>query len=456
MSVSLILHAHLPLGQIDDPSDPAVVWFFEAMAGSYLPLVRVLRDLDAANVPGKLTVSVSPPLVEMMRSPRFQAGFFEFLDRQRDVIRQANASDELRAAVHALLEHLEMVWVLWDELDGDVVGALRDLDRSGRIELGICSGMHGILPLVIHEEVRRLHVESAVTCFRDAFGHAPRFMWLPECGYAPGVEKILAEAGLWCAVVEAQAISEASSRPVYGNYGPLMASNVAFFGRDETSGRSVWSAEAGFPGDAAYREFHRELAPGLKPWRVTGSEPKQPWDRDAALQRARDHASQFVEERLDQLRIAEDRIGRQPHVTAAYDAELFGHWWFEGPEFLRAVFEHAARRSLALSTPTHYLETVRVHQRATPAPSTWGRDANFSWWVDPSTLWIYPETGAAEARWVEARRETVDAPTLRAAGRELMLAQCSDWPFAIRGVTYAEYAKRRIREHLENFWSLLG
>jgi 1,4-alpha-glucan branching enzyme len=299
-------------------------------------------------------------------------------------------------------------------------------------------------------------------------------MWLPECGFTPGLQRPLNDAGIWCTVVEARAIAEASATVAFGNYAPLLSGDVAFFGRDPQSGAQVWSAEIGYPGDAAYREFHRDqvweyephrtpgfvaddgarVPSGVKIHRVSGPDvdlgDKAPWDPQTAFSRARDHAAHFVSSRAAAVRQGSARADRPVHITCPYDAELFGHWWFEGPEFLRAVFDIAAEQQVfELSTPVDYLREGPVLQTAVPGVSTWGTNGDFSWWVDDSTSWLFPALHAAEVRWNQAGTQNA------AATRELMLAQCSDWPFAVRGVTHAEYARARVLEHLRRFHALV-
>ncbi len=483
-----MLHAHLPLcSHPDERLEPREVWLFEAILESYLPLLDVLHDLETRGIPGQLTFSVSPPLLEMLRDDRLLDKFDSYLEahlRLCERVRDREAPDwpESRLAAsrkRAPLPYLAADFlhrraarmrVLWREIDRDLVAAWRALDESGRIELGICAGSHALLPLMLTDECRKAHIDYSTQLFEDVFGRPARFMWLPECAFSPGIEDLLSEAGIWCTVVEARAIAEASAKPVYGNYAPLLAGDVAFFGRDPDSGAQVWSAEVGYPGDEWYREFHRDqlweftseetpafttdtgarVPSGVKIHRVTGPDvdldDKKFWDPERALRRARDHAAHFVSSRMEATRDAFEQVERPVHFTAPYDAELFGHWWYEGPDFLRALFEAAAEQhEFELSTPVAYLRDGPVLQHAVPGESTWGANADFSWWVDEATAWLIPALHAAETRWVEEGMDDADAT------RELMLAQSSDWPFAIRGVTHAGYATRRVLHHLRRF-----
>jgi 1,4-alpha-glucan branching enzyme len=305
-------------------------------------------------------------------------------------------------------------------------------------------------------------------------------MWLPECAWRPGVDRILAEAGIrWC-VLDSHGIMLGTPRPQRAIYAPVFTpAGVAAFARDRESARQVWSAADGYPGDPWYRDFYRDAGwdmpeeefrkffpegprrfTGLKLHRVTGGEPKQCYDRDAALARVREHARHFLGERIRQVRSVRSLMPVPPVVVSPFDAELFGHWWFEGPEWLAAVLRGAAeaRADIRLVTPGEYLAEYDTHQVVEPAESSWGEAGHNAVWLDPSNAWIYPALHDTERKMISAARHFSAAPVseieercLRQLARELLLAQSSDWAFLIRSGTAREYATRRTREHLERF-----
>ncbi len=362
---------------------------------------------------------------------------------------------------------------------------------AGVLELVTCCATHGFLPLVSTEEARRAQVLAALANHEKHFGQKPRGIWLPECAYAPGLEKYLAGTGLEYFVADTHAVLYGEPRPRYGAHSPVLTpSGVAVFARDPETSRQVWSAEGGYPGDPFYREFYRDLgfdAPheyllphlhrdgarrhlGLKYHRVTGRDvplrDKQPYDPDRARERAAEHARHFVHERLRQARRLRDSFGdgRAPHVVAPYDAELFGHWWFEGLQFLELVFRelHAPglRGDIELITPGDFLDLGLPLQTQRPAQSSWGAGGYFAVWLNEKTSWMYPHQHAAEARMTALARRFRRAPdpltrrALAQAARELLLLQSSDWAFQISHDTTAAYAARRFRTHLRRFHAL--
>jgi 1,4-alpha-glucan branching enzyme len=244
----------------------------------------------------------------------------------------------------------------------------------------------------------------------------------------------------------------------------------------------VWSRHEGYPGDPRYRDFYRDIGfdldldyvkpylparghrgfTGIKYYRITGRSPeKEVYNRPAALEAAEAHAAQFLAARLVQVQSVAGMLDRPPLIVAPYDAELFGHWWYEGPEFLDAVVRKACRehKDLALITPGEYLLRHPTNQVAAPSPSSWGEEGHWRVWLNEKNEWIYPHLRAAQDRMTElAGRFTGPVPLqkrmLQQAARELLLAQASDWPFILRTGTSPGYARQRVNDHLLRFTRL--
>ncbi|RAL20353.1 DUF1957 domain-containing protein [Lujinxingia litoralis] len=494
--LSVVLHAHLPF--IRHPEDVyhlEEMWFYEAMHETYLPLLMALDRLEQDQVPGTLTLSLSAPLLAMMADGLLAERFVAQLER---MIALARADRETRGAEEPRLAVLadfyearfdEMRTYYLDELQQDVLARFAHHARRGRLELMTCVGTHPILPFLESDAGRRAQIRAGLQEFESHFGFKPRGVWIAECAFAPGVDRLLADEGIGFACLEDVGILTADAPPVYGTYASLVSpAGVAFFGRDQLASAQVWSASEGYPGDYDYREFYRDLGydlpldvvlpyihpdgirhhTGLKYHRVTGEVglgEKEYYRPDVARNRALDHARHFVHARRDQGNELFDKLGERPaHLTCSYDAELFGHWWFEGPLFLEAVFREAAHHDdLVLSSPASYLSEEPVQQQATPGTSTWGEDSYFGVWLDPSNAWIYRHLRNAEHRVVELSRAALhgglpsDPLTSRALaqlGRQLLLAQASDWAFIMKTGTTVEYAQRRQSGHLRHIEEL--
>ena len=484
----LVLHAHLPYVRHTGAPQPLEAdWLPEAVAGAYLPLLAVLERLASDGVPARLTLSVSPTLLAMLGDPLLQAMVGQRLADQGELAEREvrrTAKDASLGPVARYHHHrLRQLLQRWEAIRGDLVSALARAEQAGLLLLITTAATHAFLPLLRHlPEAVRAQVSVGVEHHVRAFGRRPVGFWLPECGYYPGLERWLARDGLRFTFLEARGVMLAEPRPLASVYAPLFTpSGVAVYGRDPESSEDVWSAESGYPSDPAYLDFQRAagwelpeeaLAPVLRPGeprrgvglryhRVTGrTEQKAPYQPEAGTLRALEHARHFVDRRRARLADLAPRLSRPPVLVAPYDAELFGHWWHEGPLFLEALFREAARQGLATSTPAEDLAGFPEAQAGAPAESSWGTEGSARTWLDPANDWIPPEVHrATRALVVEAgvrpRPDPAARRLLNQAARELLLAQSSDFPFILRAGTLVDYARTRVRTHLERFWALL-
>jgi 1,4-alpha-glucan branching enzyme len=283
--------------------------------------------------------------------------------------------------------------------------------------------------------------------------------------------------------VDTHGILNARPRPRYGVFAPIFTPNgVAVFGRDLDSARQVWSRNEGYPGDFRYRDFYRDIgfdldfdyikpylaAPdkrsftGIKYYRITGTTTnKEVYNRNAALQAAAEHARNFLQARIAQTQKLAGILDRPPLLLSPYDAELFGHWWYEGPKFLDYFVRkaHYDQHTLQLITPEEYLRLHPTNQVATPSASSWGEEGYWRTWLNESNQWIYPHIQVAQDRMTQMVRRfkkpgKLADRALKQAARELLLAQSSDWPFILRTGTSPDYARRRVKDHLLRFIAL--
>ena len=350
-------------------------------------------------------------------------------------------------------------------------------------EIITCAATHALLPLLNHPPSVRAQILTARAFHRRCFGQDPRGIWLPECAYSVGVETVLQEADLRWFLLDTHGVLNARPRPRYGVYAPLFTPNgIAAFGRDLDSSRQVWSQHEGYPGDPNYRDFYRDVgfdldfdyvrphlpAPdqrgftGVKYYRITGpTADKQVYHRGVALHIAGEHAAHFLGARLEQVRKLAAIMDRPPLIVAPYDAELFGHWWYEGPEFLDYLVRKVCcdQKTITLITPQEYLARWPTHQVAAPAESSWGEEGYWRVWLNETNAWIYPHLRVAQERMTQLARRYgkavgVKRRALRQAARELLLAQASDWPFILRTGTSPGYATQRIKDHVLRFNTL--
>ncbi|MCD8350463.1 MAG: DUF1957 domain-containing protein [Planctomycetaceae bacterium] len=494
--LAIVLHAHLPFVRHPEHDNfLEELWFYEAMAETYIPLIKILSRLEDDGVGYKMLLSLSPTLTSMMEDDLLQQRFSRHLGRvirlaDQEAKRVDTTPERRRLAVYYSDFYRDVLFWFEDKCHRRPTTVLADLAGLGNLDLMTCGATHGFLPILQQNPgAVRAQIVTARDHHKRVFGRRPDGIWLPECAYYPGVEDFLAEAGFSYTFVDTHGIENASAKPVRGVYAPLVDHRgIAYFGRDRETSYQVWSAEQGYPGHPNYREFYRDLGfelpeaelaefvidghirvnTGLKYNRITsrhGGE-KALYDPDAAREQAARHAEHFLENRVRQVdRLAESLDGRPPLIVAPYDAELYGHWWFEGPQFLDYVLRkiHYDQDTVKCMTPAEYLHAWPENQLASPAGSSWGGDGTYEFWINDANQDIIPGLHKA------ADRLTHLVATLRAGGdfgesrhdallkqmmRELMLAQSSDWPFIMRTGTSPDYARKRIRDHLQRFWTL--
>jgi 1,4-alpha-glucan branching enzyme len=481
--LALVLHAHLPF--VRHPEHARHLeerWLYEALIECYLPLLDAFDRLAEDEVPFALTMSVTPPLAAMMKDELLRERFHEHLERLEALAAREQKrlwGDAGFAPVATFYkEHFGRMRAVWDRHGGDVVGGLVKHWDAGRLELLTCSATHCYLPgMLAAAEGIRPQLELGVRGFERLVGRRPTGAWLAECAYHPSFDEEIARAGIRFTIVDTHGVTQARPRPPFGVHAPILSpSGVAFFGRDAESSRQVWSRDEGYPGDAFYRDFYRDigfdlpeselmgqvagdgsrLMTGLKYFRITGKDlEKQPYQPGIAAEKAYEHAGNFVFNRAAQVRHLASTMPLPPIVVAPYDAELYGHWWFEGPMFLEAVFRRMqeAGGDLEAITLRAYLERHPVAVRATPSASSWGAGGYGEVWVGPEAAptWRHVHHATRYAsRLVEEHRgaQGKRGEALDQVIRELLLLQSSDWPFILKTGTATRYAEARMRSHL--------
>jgi 1,4-alpha-glucan branching enzyme len=486
--VALHLHAHLPWVRHPEYEDFLEEdWLYEAIGETYLPLLKIFDRLTDEGIPFRVSITLTPPLVAMLRDELLMTRYARRLDTLCELAEKEVHRTRGDAAFHGLALHYQQEFRELRQLfDGryrrDLVSAFRRLEEAGRLEIVTCAATHGFLPLMQHHpEAVRAQIQVAVAHHRRHLGRDPAGIWLPECGYYPGLDALLAEAGIRYFFLDTHGVLDATPRPRHGVFAPIFTpTGPAAFGRDPESSMQVWSAESGYPGDPDYREFYRDVGwdldyeyvkpyiqptgqrknVGIKYHRITGrTAHKEPYDPARARERAAAHAGNFLFNRERQIEHVASRMGGVPPIVVSpYDAELYGHWWYEGPLFLDTLVRKVAfdQRVFRLATPGDYLKENPEQQLATPPLCSWGAGGYAGVWLDGANDWVYRHLDTAAERMIALARDLrePDALTRRAlnqAARELLLAQSSDWAFIMKTGTMVDYAVRRTREHVLRF-----
>ena len=460
----LVLHSHLPWLAHHGSWPVGEEWLYQAWSCSYLPLVDLLRRMAEEGRRDLLTLGVTPVLAAQLDDPYSLNGFHDWLGNWQLRTQYAGtrwqhgdprlrevAADEYRRATGTLAE-FESRW------RHGFSPVLRPLVDDGVLELLGGPVTHPFQPLLA-PRVRDYALRAGLTDTTLRIGHRPEGIWAPECGYAPGMETGYAAAGVRRFLVDGPALhgDTALARPV-GD------SEVVCFGRDLEVTYRVWSPKAGYPGHADYRDFHTWDHPsGLKPSRVTGKqispEDKAPYEPDRAAQVVARHAEDFVDTVLRRLGSLRERHGRPGLVVAAYDTELYGHWWHEGPAWLEAVLRALPEAGVRVTTLRGALEAGHVGAPVELPPSSWGSGKDWRVW-DGEQVAELVDAGAATQRelmsTVDSARSGARDLALDQLVREAMLALSSDWAFMVTKDSAADYALHRARTHGARCTELTG
>ena len=517
--LSITLHAHLPYVVNHGTWPHGLEWLLEAATETYLPLLRVLERLQNDGIALKANLTISPILLEQLAHPVFQAELPRYLERKIAAARvdeeyfAANGEEHLVYLARWWQKYFSQSLEDFDALGQDIIQGFRKFNDAGMIEIITCAATHGYFPLLGTDESVVAQIKTGATTHHKHLGKQPRGIWAPECGYRPagiwqapvspegsekpwppfdriGIEEALYQGGIQYFFVDTHLVEESVSHTPYdvrhdvegaaeeleaspnlnSIYMPYIVEGPTanqhpthVFARDPRTGLQVWSGETGYPGDGVYLDFHKKRWPGgHRYWQVTHSKAdlglKTPYHPDRALSRAKAHAGHFVSVVLDTLK-PNFNHDNPPILVSPFDAELFGHWWHEGPEWLEEVARILARDEIPVELIScgEYLDKYPASTRIGMKEGSWGQHGNNHVWLNPETSWTWKHIYPAEA----ALREIAGEGTWHDNGtgervvkqlcRELLLLESSDWQFLITTGPARDYAEARFMGHLDQF-----
>jgi 1,4-alpha-glucan branching enzyme len=486
-------------------------WLHESAAECYLPLLDVLRRLEADGIAPRWTVNLTPILAEQLRDPSFGDGFIGYCEDKIDAARQD--TEKWQRDEQPWLRGLALMWErlyqraidqFRDDWNGDIVGAFGGFQVRGAIEIITSGATHGYQPLLGTDESADAQVALGVDAYEGYFGHKPRGIWLPECAYRPhyawkspvdpdeipwprrATDEILAAHGIEYFFVDSHMIRGGQPLGTYGNNFPQLAelfarsskyftppeefrseyehyrlpTGLTVFARDPQTTVKVWSGDVGYPGDPYYLEFHKQQYPGrLKYWRISENKAdlgqKGPYDPYEAYERITRHAQDLVQVlkgTLAHYRGQAERIGT---LVAMYDTELFGHWWWEGPEFLYELAKQLHKDGeIEMVSGGDVLDRDPARHLIHLPEGSWGEGGYHHIWLNADNAWTWRRLYPMERTLRRQVRDLVPGPAervVRQAARELLLAEASDWQFLISTQAARDYSEIRFADHADRF-----
>ena len=520
--VSFVLHAHLPFIHHPESNDYLEEsWLYEAISETYIPLLRNFKKLVDEGVNFRITMSMTPPLLSMLDNKLLQQKYINYLENLIELsekeIKRTTFNEKMNNLSKYYYErYSDDLRLFRDEFKCDLISQFKHFQDIGVLEIITCGATHGYFPILyVNEKTVRAQIAVGVQTYERYFGKKPRGIWLPECGYVPEADKYLREFGVDYAIVESHGVLYANPTPIYGTLAPIVSpQGFTVFGRDMESSRQVWSSINGYPGDYNYRDFYRDIGyeadydyikpyiahngvrvhTGIKYHRITGdTDNKDIYDIQWAKDSAERQAGHFLNSRTEQIENASHYMNKPPIVLCPYDAELYGHWWYEGPYWLYILFKkiYYDECNFELITPSEYMDRYPEIQQCQPCRSSWGANGYSEVWLNPSNDYAHKHLHTAGDRMCELaykfrdsydvlnnldnqikelkkekkpitsitssskyRNAKLQVRALNQAARELLLAQSSDWLFIITNNTMVDYAHRRIKDHIGRFTRL--
>jgi len=514
-ALCIVLHGHLPYVLHHGSYPHGEAWLFEGAAETYLPILDMIGECALLKARPAITMGITPVLLEQLAHERFKTGFVAYLKER--IERAASDRVEFTKRNELHFAHLATQWEEWyagklahfERIGRDIPKEFGLRFRDGHIQILTSNATHAYMPLLLNDQAIAAQMAAGTFTSQNRLGIQSRGMWLPECAYRPewgnwlpsvlydnprhrpGLEDFIARAGVTHFFVDTHLIT--GGQPLgtldNGNFRTVSdaqlywdqkrgwrdvleptgvcsrpeAPRVFAFGRHPRVSEQVWSGSIGYPGDGIYLEFHKKHNErGLRYWKVTdhkaGLGDKSPYHPDDVKGRIFEHAQHFCNVVKEVLAEHKNRTGRQGVCVAPFDAELFGHWWFEGPRFLRdVILTLAADKSVTLMTAEEALYHHPPDKVMRLPEGSWGEKGNHSVWINDQTKWIWEMEYRAENRMLKLLHELPwqtrpdVGQMMQRAGRELLLLQASDWPFVIHSHGAVDYGIQRFAGHATAF-----
>jgi len=490
----LLLHSHIPYVLHHDHMNEE--WLYEATAETYIPLLNILYRLVREGISPQITINISPVLAEQLISPYFVKGFQNYCNLKIQL------SQEDQKTFKGSNPHMLRLATLWqkfysktlkgfhDQYEGNLVHAFRLLQDDGHIEIITCGATHGYLPALSEDTSINAQIRMARLSYERLFGRSPKGFWLPECGYRPpcswayplthrrhqpawyrrGVEEILGENGIGYFIIDQEQFKKSSpsqmNKPPWSTYylrNPRMTDPMTLFVRDKNLSEQIWDFKTGYPGDKDYLEFHKkQRGSGNRYWKITDKKldmaHKEIYIPESARSLITRHAGHYKWSIKTTLKNQFLKTAQPGLKVSAFDAELFGHWWFEGPTWLYRLLKWIHNDpEMNILTCSAYRDKYPSSQYIELPESSWGNSANSSTWINPALEWVWERIYSAEkemralANRFRDQKNPLLQKILRQCIRELLILQSSDWEFMITTNSTKDHGERRVVEHHEDF-----
>ncbi|MGC8943890.1 MAG: 1,4-alpha-glucan branching protein domain-containing protein [Caldisericia bacterium] len=473
----IFLHSHLPFSLNKGRWPFGEEWLFEISLSTYLPLLKIFHELKDENIEFNLNLGITPVLMDQLKSEYFKEKFLEYIEIKEkngliDYEKYKN-NPKIISILDYYMSELNDLKKLYEKINFDIVDAFNKLQDEGYIEIGTSAITHAYLPLLKYDESREMQIKNGVIVYKKYINKNPNIIWLPECAYKPGIEKILKETGINFFILNYHSLIEESEEIFrYGRkdlkfdlknkFSTLFLYETDYepyvLLRNPETSESVWSRDYGYPGDGDYREFHKKSEnSGFQYWRITDKNvslgDKDYYDFRKANEKAKIHALDFKNNLEKIFTDFNNNYDLEGLIVAAYDTELFGHWWYEGVQFIKELLKLSSNSDIYKTTTTKNLIKEAPIKKGKFSESSWGLGGYHYTWLNSETMWIWEKIHEIEDKFMNLKE--VDLEKLKTLLKEKFLLESSDFPFLVTTSTAKDYAINRFNEHYKKFLMLL-
>lgn len=521
-SFIFVLHSHVPYVRKSGKWPHGEEMLHEIIGETYIPLLNSFDSLYKDGINPKVSLGLTPILLEQLNDKYMQREFIKYIkNRLNKAIAEQKSLKKLSPEALPVSDfYIDWYTKILEDYEHkynrDLISAFKFFQDNAQLDILTSAATHGYLPLLSRDSAIWGQLKTGINQYKRYFGRDPSGIWLPECGYRPltadnriGIETFLDEMNLKyffsdSHVIESAVQSDGSEKliPAYipqpswmmytnafvlthstpkttkkskksasagvssevTTFHPYLVedSEVYVFGRDNVTGMQVWSADWGYPGDFAYREFHKKSKEtGIQYWKISnkkqGMKFKEYYNPQEAFRRSEEHALHFSDLVESHLFNYYKNNSKKGVVVSSYDTELFGHWWFEGVHWIEKVIRNfSSKDTVTLTSARDYIVSTSDSFALRLPESSWGNGGQHSTWLNNLTAPLWEIIHESEARFeilaqTHKNSKGISKKLLNQAARELLLLQSSDWPFLITTVQASDYATKRFYEHAQRF-----
>lgn len=474
----IFLHSHLPFSLNKGRWPFGEEWLFEISLSTYLPLLKIFFELKKENIDFRINIGLTPVLMDQLNSQYFIEKFLEYIEIKEkkgnyDYERYKNDS-KIKLTLDHYMNELNELKNLFININFNIVDAFKKLQDEGYLEIGTSAITHAYLPLLKYYYSQELQIKNGVNVYKKYINKKPNIFWLPECAYKPRIEKFLKEAGIKFFILNYHSLIEESEKVFSYGKGELKFelknkfSTLFLYKTDEgpyvllrnpETSEKVWSRDYGYPGDGDYREFHKKSEnSGFQYWRITDKNislgEKDYYDYKKAIEKSKIHAINFNND-LEKIFIDfYNNYNINGLIVAAYDTELFGHWWYEGVNFIKELLILSYKSKVyKTSTIENLINEVPI-KRGKFIESSWGLGGFHYTWYNSNTIWMWEKIHEIEDKFMKLNK-SINKNKLNALLKEKFLLESSDFPFLVTTSTAKDYAISRFNEHYNKVKMLL-